>query len=82
MGDVTNIMEYQVIVKMVYNYASGAEDEWTLKENREAFFRILFRPCILIDVSKINMTPHLYLGSRYQCPLSVAIVEFYPYNLA
>ncbi|TVU39432.1 hypothetical protein EJB05_12851 [Eragrostis curvula] len=43
MGEVTNIMEYQVIakMKMAYDYASGAEDEWTLKENREAFFRIL-----------------------------------------
>ncbi|RLN39316.1 Peroxisomal (S)-2-hydroxy-acid oxidase GLO5 [Panicum miliaceum] len=48
MGEITNVMEYQAIAKqklpkMAYDYyASGAEDEWTLKENREAFSRILF----------------------------------------
>jgi (S)-2-hydroxy-acid oxidase len=44
---VTNVSEYKKLFKerlpkMVYGcYASGAEDQWTLKENREAFFRIL-----------------------------------------
>jgi (S)-2-hydroxy-acid oxidase len=47
MGEITNVMEYQAIAKqklpkMAYDYyASGAEDEWMLKENREAFSRIL-----------------------------------------
>ena len=47
MGEITNVMEYQAIAKqklpkMAYDYyASGAEDEWTLQENREAFSRIL-----------------------------------------
>lgn len=42
-----NVSEYEVIAKeklpkMVYDYyASGAEDQWTLKENRNAFSRIL-----------------------------------------
>ncbi|TVU50604.1 hypothetical protein EJB05_01982 [Eragrostis curvula] len=71
MGEVTNIMEYQLIAKMVYNYASGAEDEWTLKENREAFFRILFRPRILIDVSKIDMTTTV-LGFKISMPIMIA----------
>jgi hypothetical protein len=32
----------QKLPKMAYDYyASGAEDEWTLQENREAFSRIL-----------------------------------------
>ena len=45
--EITNVTEYQAIAKqklpkMIYDYyASGAEDEWTLKENREAFSRIL-----------------------------------------
>ncbi|CAL9155765.1 unnamed protein product [Musa hybrid cultivar] len=30
-------------------YASGAECQWTLKENRVGFSMILFRPRILID---------------------------------
>lgn len=45
--EITNVMEYEKIAKeklpkMVYDYyASGAEDQWTLQENRNAFSRIL-----------------------------------------
>lgn len=47
MAEITNVMEYEEIAKqklpkMVYDYyASGAEDQWTLAENRNAFSRIL-----------------------------------------
>ncbi|KAH1091073.1 hypothetical protein J1N35_018330 [Gossypium stocksii] len=74
---ITNVSEYEVIAKeklpkMVYDYyASGAEDQWTLKENRNAFSRILFRPRILIDVSKINMMTTI-LGFRILMPIMVA----------
>ncbi|KAL6894208.1 hypothetical protein ACP4OV_008306 [Aristida adscensionis] len=77
MGEITNVMEYQAIAKqklpkMVYDYyASGAEDEWTLKENREAFSRILFRPRILINVSKIDMTTTV-LGFKISMPIMIA----------
>ncbi|KAL8264447.1 hypothetical protein R6Q59_022577 [Mikania micrantha] len=43
--EVTNVTEYQAIAKaklpkMAYDYyASGAEDQWTLEENRNAFSR-------------------------------------------
>jgi len=45
--NITNVTEYEAIAKeklskMVYDfYASGVEDQWTLKENRNAFSRIL-----------------------------------------
>lgn len=45
--EITNVTEYQEIArqklpKMVYDYyASGAEDQWTLRENEVAFTRIL-----------------------------------------
>ena len=45
--EITNVTEYEAIAKeklpkMVYDYyASGAEDQWTLQENRNAFARIL-----------------------------------------
>ncbi|KAG4129380.1 hypothetical protein ERO13_D09G077200v2 [Gossypium hirsutum] len=74
---ITNVSEYEVIAKeklpkMVYDYyASGAEDQWTLKENRNAFSRILFRPRILIDVSKIDMMTTI-LGFRISMPIMVA----------
>ena len=44
---ITNVNEYEAIAKkklpkMVYDYcASGADDQWTLKENRNAYSRIL-----------------------------------------
>ncbi|PPR82987.1 hypothetical protein GOBAR_AA37724 [Gossypium barbadense] len=75
--EITNITEYEAIAKeklpkMVYDYyASGAEDQWTLKENRNAFSRILFRPRILIDVSKIDMTTTV-LGFKISMPIMIA----------
>ena len=47
MGEVTNVSEYEAIAKQklpknAYDYyASGAEDQWTLAENRNAFAKIL-----------------------------------------
>lgn len=103
--EITNVMEYQEIAKqklpkMVYDYyASGAEDQWTLHENRNAFSRIQwaylslfycylpsfwlqlmiisviwlyrFRPRILIDVSKIDMTTTV-LGFKISMPIMIA----------
>lgn len=46
--EITNVMEYEALAKeklpkMVYDYyASGAEEQWTLRENRNAFSRILW----------------------------------------
>ncbi|CAN4104353.1 unnamed protein product [Withania somnifera] len=77
MEEITNVMEYEEIAKkklpkMVYDYyASGAEDQWTLAENRNAFSRILFRPRILIDVSKIDMTTTV-LGFKISMPIMIA----------
>ncbi|EOA16863.1 hypothetical protein CARUB_v10005088mg [Capsella rubella] len=75
--EITNVMEYEKIAKeklpkMVYDYyASGAEDQWTLQENRNAFSRILFRPRILIDVSKIDVSTTV-LGFNISMPIMVA----------
>ncbi|GAB2236823.1 hypothetical protein Droror1_Dr00026705 [Drosera rotundifolia] len=75
--EVTNVMEYEAIAKqklpkMVYDYyASGAEDQWTLAENRNAFSRILFCPRILIDVSNIDMSTTV-LGFKISMPIMIA----------
>lgn len=74
---ITNVMEFEAIAKenlpkMVYDYfASGAEDQWTLQENRNAFSRILFRPRILIDVSNIDLTTTV-LGFKISMPIMLA----------
>ncbi|KAF8053220.1 hypothetical protein N665_1448s0005 [Sinapis alba] len=75
--EITNVMEYEKIAKeklpkMVYDYyASGAEDQWTLQENRNAFSRILFRPRIIIDVGEIDVSTRV-LGFKISMPIMVA----------
>ncbi|KAG6491367.1 hypothetical protein ZIOFF_052707 [Zingiber officinale] len=75
--EITNVSEYEKIAKqklpkMIYDYfASGAEDQWTLRENRSAFSRILFRPRILVDVSNIDMTTTI-LGFKISMPIMIA----------
>ncbi|TQD82492.1 hypothetical protein C1H46_031928 [Malus baccata] len=77
MVEITNVSEYEAITKeklpkMIYDYyASGAEDQWTLKENESAFSRILFRPRILIDVSKIDLRTTV-LGLNISMPIMIA----------
>jgi hypothetical protein len=77
--EVTNVMEYQAIAKqklpkMAYDYyASGAEDEWTLNENREAFSRIL---CALPPPSLKSI--NFFWGSRYRLmpPVMIFLICF------
>uniref|UniRef100_A0A803N7N1 (S)-2-hydroxy-acid oxidase n=1 Tax=Chenopodium quinoa TaxID=63459 RepID=A0A803N7N1_CHEQI len=79
--EITNVNEYEAIAKqklpkMAYDYyASGAEDQWTLAENRNAFSRILFRPRILIDVTNIDMTTTV-LGFKISMPIMIAPTAF------
>jgi hypothetical protein len=46
--EIVNVSEYEALAKeklpkMVFDYyASGAEDQWTLQENRRAFERIRY----------------------------------------
>ncbi|KAI0498713.1 hypothetical protein KFK09_019603 [Dendrobium nobile] len=75
--EITNVSEYEAaakekLPKMIFDYyATGADDQWTLKENREAFSRILFRPRILIDVSRIDLTTAV-LGHKISMPIMLA----------
>ncbi|XP_018731600.1 peroxisomal (S)-2-hydroxy-acid oxidase GLO4 isoform X1 [Eucalyptus grandis] len=75
--DPVNVNEYQELArqalpKMYYDfYAGGAEDQYTLKENVEAFRRIMFRPRVLIDVSKISLSTTI-LGYNVSAPIMIA----------
>ena len=57
MGVPVNVSEFEPIARerlsqMAYDfYAGGAEDEITLRENREAFRRRFLRYRVLVDVS-------------------------------
>jgi isopentenyl diphosphate isomerase/L-lactate dehydrogenase-like FMN-dependent dehydrogenase len=56
-------------------FAGGAGDEWTLRENVEAFRRWRLRPRALVDVSEVSARITL-LGSELSMPLLVAPVAF------
>ncbi|KAL8223600.1 hypothetical protein R6Q57_019075 [Mikania cordata] len=78
MGDEpVNVKEYQklakqVLPKMYYDYfAGGSEDQHTLRENNDAFQRIIILPRILVDVSKIDMSTTI-LGYKTSAPIMIA----------
>ncbi|KAH6942871.1 hypothetical protein HPB50_011383 [Hyalomma asiaticum] len=49
-------------------FFSGADRQQTLKENTEAFKRLRFRPKLLVDVSRVNVTTTV-LGHRISMPV-------------
>ncbi|KAH0927278.1 hypothetical protein HID58_019534 [Brassica napus] len=79
MDQIVNVNEFQemakrALPKMYYDYFyGGAEDEHTVKENVEAFHRIMFRPRVLVDVSKIDMSTSV-LGYPISAPIMIAPV--------
>ncbi|GAV61416.1 FMN_dh domain-containing protein [Cephalotus follicularis] len=72
-----NVNEFQELArqelpKMFYDfYAGGAEDQHTLKENVEAFRRIMFQPRILVDVSRVDLSTTV-LGYKISAPIMIA----------
>ncbi|GMI77883.1 hypothetical protein HRI_001457600 [Hibiscus trionum] len=62
----------QALPKMYYDfYAGGAEDQYTLKENEEAFSRIIIQPRILRDVTSIDLSTTV-LGYNISMPVMIA----------
>jgi isopentenyl diphosphate isomerase/L-lactate dehydrogenase-like FMN-dependent dehydrogenase len=58
--------------RAVFDYIDGgAEDELTLRRNREGFERITFRPRVLVDVSAIDQSTTV-LGQRLETPIILA----------
>ena len=51
--------------------ATGADDELTLRANREGFRKFELRPRRLTDVSKIDMSADI-LGTTYDSPIVIA----------
>src|ERR1700704_1436302 len=51
--------------------ATGADDEVTLRANREGFRKFELRPRRLVDVSKIDMSAEIF-GAKYDSPIVIA----------
>ncbi|QMU56363.1 MAG: alpha-hydroxy-acid oxidizing protein [Candidatus Mycalebacterium zealandia] len=63
--------------QMFYDYyASGAHDEITLTDNREAYSRIKLRYRVMVDVSERDMSVDV-LGSKASMPILVAPTAFH-----
>ncbi|XP_039033772.1 peroxisomal (S)-2-hydroxy-acid oxidase GLO4-like [Hibiscus syriacus] len=62
----------QSLPKMYYDfYSGGAEDQYTLKENEEAFHRIIIQPRTLRDASGIDLSTTV-LGYNISMPVMIA----------
>src|SRR5712691_8328988 len=62
--------------QMAYDYyAGGSGEEWTLRENRRAFGRWVFRPRVLIDVSELDLRTTV-LGRPVPFPILLAPTGF------
>ncbi|GAQ86352.1 Glycolate oxidase [Klebsormidium nitens] len=77
MDHITNVMELeplakQKLSKVVYDYyASGAEDENTLKLNRFAFEHYRLKPRVLVDISDQDLRTSI-LGHEISMPIMIA----------
>ncbi|KAF1842485.1 uncharacterized protein K460DRAFT_320579 [Cucurbitaria berberidis CBS 394.84] len=71
-----NLMDFEAVARKVMKktawayYSSGADDEITLRENHSAFHKIWFRPRVLVDVEKVDMSTTM-LGTKVDMPFYV-----------
>ncbi|KAK9387355.1 FMN-dependent dehydrogenase-domain-containing protein [Lipomyces mesembrius] len=71
-----NLLDFEDIARQTMKktawayYSSGADDEITLRENHAAFHRIWFRPKVLVDVSKIDLSTTM-LGCASSVPFYI-----------
>ena len=81
-GRPINLFEYEALSSQQLSsmaldyYASGAWDEITLRDNREAFERWKLRPKMLVDVSKRDLSTTI-LGSAIELPILIAPMAFH-----
>ena len=65
-------MARQRLPRAMFDFIDGAaEDELTLRANREAFERVRLRPRVLVDVSRLDTRAQL-LGAEAPLPLAVS----------
>lgn len=71
-----NLFDFEAVARRVMKktawgyYSSAADDEITMRENHGAFHRIWFRPQVLVDVEKVDLTTTM-LGTKCSIPFYV-----------
>lgn len=71
-----NLKDFEAVARHVMKkpawayYSSGADDEITMRENHSAYHKIWFRPKVLVDVEKVDLTTTM-LGTKVDIPFYV-----------
>ena len=71
-----NLMDFESVAREVMKkaawayYSSGADDEITMRENHSAYHKIWFRPRVLVDVEKVDISTTM-LGTKVDIPFYV-----------
>jgi isopentenyl diphosphate isomerase/L-lactate dehydrogenase-like FMN-dependent dehydrogenase len=77
LDELVNVFEFEPVckarvLKSAYDYvAGGVDNEWSLRHNREAFDKIIFRPRMLVDTSKLDLSTTLF-GTKIDFPILIA----------
>lgn len=73
LSDLFNINDFEYIAKRIlaptawYYYSSCADDEYTYRNNHNAYERIFFKPYVCRDIGVVDMTTEM-LGSTVSAP--------------
>ncbi|KAJ3074485.1 hypothetical protein HDU98_011168 [Podochytrium sp. JEL0797] len=76
LGAMLNAFDFESVARQTLKpeawsyYSSGAEDEITLRENHAAFHRVILKPRVLVDVSRVS-TETRFLGSKTKIPVYI-----------
>ena len=71
-----NLMDFESVARRVMKkpawayYSSGADDEITMRENHSAYHKIWFRPRVLVDVEKVDISTTM-LGTKVDIPFYI-----------
>jgi isopentenyl diphosphate isomerase/L-lactate dehydrogenase-like FMN-dependent dehydrogenase len=66
----------ETLPRAVYDYyAGGAEDEWTVRANREAYSQYALRPRVLVDVTQLDASVRV-LDEHIDFPVMLAPTAF------
>lgn len=76
LGQIYNLHDFEFVAKKIMDpiawayYSSGADDEIALRNNHLSYQRIFFRPKILVDVSRIDLSTTM-LGRITSAPFYI-----------
>ena len=77
LDELVNVFEFEPVckarvLKSNYDYvAGGVDNEWSLRHNREAFDKIIFRPRMLVNASNLDLSTTLF-GDKVDFPVLIA----------